>query len=164
MDVLAVVDTQHVWARNNGFAEIRNRSNKERGALIHEALRLACDYHLKIPQRKQGLNGVYKVALIHFPEALLTNYASRTELLTATQAHSIDVAAGYATSRLKDPLNNIGEKLESRLQSGVMASGEQILLKYPEFSNKYIQAPVYPGYLVDAFIKEKKGETSSQAK
>ena len=55
LSVLDIVDAAHARAKNGGFVEIRSRSNKAKGQRLHEALRLGCEYLLKIPKTKQQL-------------------------------------------------------------------------------------------------------------
>ena len=154
LSVLDIVDADHAWAKNGGFVEIRSRSNQAKGQLLHEALRLCCEYHLKVPKTKQQL-GRYMVASIHFSVPLLSAKESRNDPLTEEEARHFDAAAGYSDSRLKDDLNKIGRRLEKRFEIGNTDNGKPIsgTLK-DQISGLFVQAPVHPGSFIDSFINE----------
>jgi hypothetical protein len=155
LSVLDIVDADHAWAKNGGFVEIRCRSKNAKGQLLHEALRLCCELHLKVSKTKQQL-GKYVVASIHFSVPLLNGKHSRNDPLTEEEARYFDSAAGYPDSRLKDDLNKIGRRLESRFEKGNTDNGKPIseMLK-DQISGLFVQAPVHPGYFVDSFINER---------
>ena len=119
---LSVLD---VWAKNGGFVEIRSRSDKAKCQLLHEALRLCCEYHLKVPKTKQQLER-YMVASIHFSVPLLNGKERQNDPLTEGEARHFDAAAGYPNSRLKDDLNKVGRRLETRFEIGNTDKGKHI--------------------------------------
>lgn len=165
LQVLELVNADHVWARNNGFIEIRAPapSAKIKVKLIHEALRQCCDYHFKVPQNEQRRSGRYTVASIHFPVSLLETKSQRTKPLTMEEVVSCDKTAAYTGNNFKEKVNQISKLLEFRFQCGKLDDGTIIPKQLKlDLSYLYVQAPVHPGSFVDSFIDEKVNALAQQ--